>query len=83
MKIQGEILHSTRNPASYKLILYTELILLQETTNYKAHPVQIVSRHPPATAPRVSKHSTRQNQGSKRPTAIQGYLETGRVEGEF
>ena len=27
MKIQGEILHSTCNPASYKLILYTELIL--------------------------------------------------------
>ena len=29
VKIQGEILHSTRNPASYKLILYTVLILQQ------------------------------------------------------
>ena len=27
VKIQREILHSTHNPASYKLILYTELIL--------------------------------------------------------
>ena len=33
--------------------------------------MQIVRRHPPATVPRVSKHSTRQNQGSKRPTVFQ------------
>ena len=59
---------STRNPASYKLILYTELILqeIQENyNNYKAHSVQIVRRHPPVTVPRVSKHSTRQNQAPR------------------
>ena len=48
-----------------QVILHTELILPQETSkkyyNYKAHPVQIVRRHPPATVPRVSKHSTWQN----------------------
>ena len=75
MKIQREILHSTRNPASYKLILYTELILPQETTNTRL----ILCRLTPAVVPRVSKHSTRQNQ----TPSIQGFLETGWVEGEF
>ena len=46
---------STRNPASYKLILYTELIL-QEIQG------SILCRLTPATVSRVSKHSTRQNQ---------------------
>ena len=36
--------------------------------NYKAHPVQITTRHLPATVPRVSKHSTRQN---KAPGSLQ------------
>ena len=63
-------------------ILHTELILLQEFSkkyyNYKAHPVQINTRHLPATVPRVSKHSTRQNKapGSlqySRPTAQAGF----------
>ena len=59
--------------------MQTELILLQEIPkkykNYKAHSVQIVRRHPPATVPsRVSKHSTWQNQDSKaRPTAQAGF----------
>ena len=48
-----------------QVILHTELILLQEFSkkyyNYKAHPVQITTRHLPATAPRASKHSTWQN----------------------
>ena len=58
---------STCNPATTSLfphlILHTELILqkLQRNYNYKAHPVQIVRRHTPATVPRASKHSTRQN----------------------
>ena len=52
---------STRNPASFqsshvkKTILHTELILLQEISkkyyNYKAHPVQIITRHLRATVP--------------------------------
>ena len=65
---------STRNPATTttSLILHTELILPQENyNNYKDHPVQIVRRHPPATVPRVSKHSTWQKQGSKHPTVLQ------------
>ena len=62
---------TTRNPASFqssrakKTILHIELILLHEISkkyyNYKAHPVQINTRHLPATIPRVSKHSTWQN----------------------
>ena len=46
---------STCNPASYKLILYTELILQEIQSS-------ILCRLTPATVPRVSKHSTRQNQ---------------------
>ena len=49
---------TTRNPASFqssRAILHTELILLHEIFkkyyNYKAHPVQINTRHPPVTAP--------------------------------
>ena len=52
---------STCNPASFQssraktTILHTELILLQEFSkkyyNYKAHPVQIITRHPPVTTP--------------------------------
>ena len=38
-----------------QVILHTELILLQESSkkyyNYKAHPVQISTRHLPVTAP--------------------------------
>ena len=59
------------NPASFqssrakKTILHTESILLHEIFkkyyNYKAHPVQIITRHLPATVSRVSKHSTWQN----------------------
>ena len=66
---------STRNPVTTttSLILHTELILPQEIpkkyNNYKAHPVQIVRRHPPATVPRVSKHSKWQNQAPSIPTA--------------
>ena len=74
---------STCNPASFqssrakKTILHTELILLQEFSkkyyNYKAHPVQFITRHPPATVPRASKHSTWQNKAPGSPTAFQAY----------
>ena len=59
---------STCNPATTttSLILHTELILPQENyNNYKAHPMQIVRRHPPATVSCASKHSTRQNQAPR------------------
>ena len=59
---------STYNPASFQsshaktTILHTELILLHEISkkyyNYKAHPVQINTRHLPVTVPHASKHST-------------------------
>ena len=57
---------STRNPASFQsshAILHTELILPQEISKkyYKAHPVHTNRRHPPATVPHASKHSTWQN----------------------
>ena len=61
------------------LILHTELILPQRNYNYKAHSMQIVRRHPPATAPHASKHSTWQKQGSKCPAVFQGPYSTGRL----
>ena len=62
---------STRSPVfphaiqQLQLILHTELILSQENYNYKAHPMQIVRRHLPATVPHASKHSTLQNQAPR------------------
>ena len=55
---------STRNP----VILHTELILLQEILQLQGSSRVIPCRLLPATVPRVSKHSTRQN---KAPKAIQ------------
>ena len=56
---------STCNPVipSKEIILHIELILLpQEISkkyyNYKAHPMQADTRHPPATVPHAPKHST-------------------------
>ena len=50
-------------------ILHTELILLQEFSkkyyNYKAYPVHTDKRHPPATVPHASKHSTWQNKAPR------------------
>ena len=68
---------STCNPATYKLILYTELILqeIQENyNNYQAHSVQAYS----SSCSRVSKHSTWQKQGSKYPAVILGPYSTSR-----
>ena len=60
-----------------QVILHTELILLQEFSkkyyNYKAHPMQINTRHLPVTAPRASKHSRVAESSHKAPTAFQGH----------
>ena len=60
-----------------QLILCTELILPQEISkkyyNYKAHPMQISTRHLPVTVPHASKHSTPQNKAPSYPTAFQAY----------
>ena len=74
---------STCNPASFQsshaktTILHTELILLHEISkkyyNYKAHPVQIITRHPPVTVPHASKHFTWQNKAPGSPTAFQAH----------
>ena len=60
-----------------------ELILLQEISkkyyNYKAHPVHTDRRHPPASAPHVSKHSSRQNKTPGSPTSIPGPYSTSRL----
>ena len=81
--------HSTRTTVfphaiqQLQVILHTELILLQEFSkkyyNYKAHPVQITTRHFPATVPRVSKHSTRQAPAIRLPTSIPGPYSTSRL----
>ena len=55
---------STCNPVILckETILHIELILLQKSFkkkyNYKAHPMQAEPRHPSATVPHASKHST-------------------------
>ena len=63
LRVQNTVVfpHSTRTTVSphaiqqLQDILHTELILLQEFSkkyyNYKAHPVQISTRHLPVTAP--------------------------------
>ena len=72
-----EIQHSYKFFQSSRAILHTELILIQEFSkkyyNYKAHPVQISTRHLPATAPCASKYSTWQNPAIRLPTAFQGH----------
>ena len=69
---------STCNPATAKTtILCTELILPQEISkkyyNYKAHPMQIITRHLPVTVPHASKHSTWQNKAPGSPTAFKAH----------
>ena len=55
-------LHIIQQVSSHPVL---ELILLQEISkkyyNYKAHPMYTDRRHPPASVPRVSKHSSQQN----------------------
>ena len=55
---------STRNPATPSNSTYRINSSTRNTTTTRlipCHPVQINTRHLPATVPRVSKHSTRQN----------------------
>ena len=55
---------STRNPATPSNSAYRINSSPRNTTTTRlipCHPVQITTRHLPATVPRVSKHSTRQN----------------------
>ena len=56
---------STRNTTTTRLI--------------PCHPVQISTRHLPATVLRVSKHSTRQNKAPGFPTSIPGPYSTSRL----
>ena len=55
---------STRNPATPSNSTYRINSSTRNTTTTRlipCHPVQITTRHPPATVPHASKHSTRQN----------------------
>ena len=85
-KIQGEILQvqwcfhiPTRTTVflhaiqQLQVILHTELILLQESPRNTTTTRLIPCRLLPATVPRVSRHSTRQNKASGPPTAFQGH----------
>ena len=54
-----------------QVILHTELILLQEILQLQGSSRVIPCRLLPATVPRVSKHSTRQNKTPSFPTAFQ------------
>ena len=75
----------TRSPVTTTtgLILQTELILPQEIPkkykNYKAHLVQASSSY---CFPCIQTFYTAESR-LQAPYSIQGYLETGRVEGEF
>ena len=64
---------STRNPAAYKLILHTELILPQEIpkkyNNYKAHSVQAAFQQ---FLPYIQAFYTAES-SSKAPTAQAGF----------
>ena len=53
-----------------QVILHTELILLQEILQLQGSSRVIPCRLLPATVPRVSKHSTRQNKASGPPYSI-------------
>ena len=58
-----------------QVILHTELILLQEILQLQGSSRVIPCRLLPATVPRVSKHSTRQNKASGPPYSIPSTLE--------
>ena len=61
VKIQGEILHSTRNPASYKLILYTELILQEiQGSSYAGLLQQLLPVYPSILHGRIKSPSVLQ-----------------------
>ena len=83
-KIQGEILqrpHSNSNPRVSSedprrdSSFYTQSSILQINSIYRINSTRntrfILCRLTPVTVPRVSKHSTWQNQVSKHPTVFQ------------
>ena len=75
-KIPSNTVYSTVFPHAIQqlqVILHTELILLQEILQLQGSSRVIPCRLLPATVPRVSKHSTRQNKAPGSPTAFQGH----------
>ena len=67
---------STRNPATPSNSTYRINSSTRNTTTTRlipCHPVQIITRHLPATVPHASKHSTRQNKAPGYLTAFQAY----------
>ena len=67
---------STRNSATPSNSAYRINSSTRNTTTTRlipCHPVQTSTRHLPVTAPRVSKHSTRQNKAPSYPTAFQAH----------
>ena len=71
---------STHNPATTSNSAYRINSSTRNTTTTRlipCHPVQITTRHLPATVPHVSKHSTRQNKAPSFPTAFQGHTAQG------
>ena len=85
-KISSNTVYSTVFPHAIQqlqVILHTELILLQEFSkkyyNYKAHPVQITTRHLPATVPCASKQFYTAESSYKAPYSIPGPYSTSRL----
>ena len=63
----------TRSPATPSNSTYRINSSPRTTRLIPCHPVQISTRHLPATVPRVSKYSTRQAPAIRLPTAFQGH----------
>ena len=66
---------STRNPATPSNSTYRINSSTRNTTTTRLIPCRLL----PATVPRVSKHSTRQNKAPGSPTAFQGHTSTSRL----
>ena len=67
---------STRNPATTSNSTYRINSSPRNATTTRlipCHPLQITTRHLPATVPRVSKHTTWQNKAPGYPTAQAGF----------
>ena len=66
---------STRNPAAPSNSAHRINSSTRNTTTTRLIPCRLL----PATVPRVSKHSTRQNKAPGSPTAFQGHTSTSRL----
>ena len=64
---------STRNPASFPVIPCYSTYRINSSPRNTTTTRLILCRLLPATVPRVSKHSTRQNKAPGSPTAFQGH----------